>query len=302
MMTAGVGFRSVPEEEFVTAEIRHSDFGGASPLSVRRTRCEAIPGVEMQYGGIDAHVVRLYLAATPSFEMSQGGQRIQLAARVSMESSIRDLRDPCTVRVTHPVDVITFELPRVAVAEWAHSAGMRRFAGLDPVSGQTAMDSVIGNIGLALLPGLAGSAGAPGLFVDYMLDALLAHLSDRFGSSVDHAAHGGLAPWQERRAKDLLEHAVENDLPLSRLAADCGISASHFVRAFHASTGTTPHRWLLERRVDRAKVLLRESDLPLAEVAVSCGFADQSHFTNTFSRIARTTPMTWRRMGRARGR
>ena len=107
---------------------------------------------------------------------------------------------------------------------------------------------------------------------------------------------GGLAPWQQRRAKELMSANLNEELPLSRLASECGLSVRLFARAFRASTGMPPHRWLLRRRVERAKELLGTRVLSLADVAMFCGFADQSHFTRVFTAIAGVSPGAWRRM------
>jgi AraC-like DNA-binding protein len=107
---------------------------------------------------------------------------------------------------------------------------------------------------------------------------------------------GGLAPWQAQRAKELMNANLDGKLPLSRLAEECGLSTRHFARAFRQTTGVPPHRWLLGRRVDRAKDLLHDPALSLAEVALACGFADQSHFTRMFTTVVGLSPGLWRRM------
>jgi AraC family transcriptional regulator len=106
---------------------------------------------------------------------------------------------------------------------------------------------------------------------------------------------GGLSGWQLRRVTEFMtEHAAE-DLALDDLADLVDLSAKHFARAFRQSTGVPPHRWLIERRIDRAKAMLAEPDLTLAEIALACGFADQSHFTAAFRRGTGLTPGAYRR-------
>lgn len=108
-------------------------------------------------------------------------------------------------------------------------------------------------------------------------------------------ARGGLAPWQMRRATELLRERLDGDVPLSELAAECKLSVSHFARSFKQAIGQTPHRWLVHRRVDAAKNLMMHSGMRLSEIAVGCGFADQTSFNRTFKKIAGITPGDWRR-------
>jgi AraC family transcriptional regulator len=107
---------------------------------------------------------------------------------------------------------------------------------------------------------------------------------------------GRLAPWQEIRAKELMSTHLERVITLAFLASECKLSVSHFARSFKQCTGKPPHRWLLESRVEKAKEHLVGTELPLAQVALACGFADQSHFNRVFSRTVGTSPGTWRRL------
>jgi AraC-like DNA-binding protein len=103
-----------------------------------------------------------------------------------------------------------------------------------------------------------------------------------------------LAPWQERRAKEMMAEQMAGQLSIAQVAQACALSRSHFSRAFKKNTGVSPRDWLLCARVDRAKALLAASALPIAQIGEECGFADQSHFTRTFSRLAGCTPLNWR--------
>jgi AraC-like DNA-binding protein len=110
------------------------------------------------------------------------------------------------------------------------------------------------------------------------------------------ALAGGLAPWQLRRVKALVVATGENSISVRRLAEECGLSPRHFTRAFSRSTGLPPHRWLLERRVEMAKPLLRDPNRSLVDVAIACGFTNQSHFTRIFTARVGRSPGLWRRM------
>src|SRR5262249_11496836 len=135
------------------------------------------------------------------------------------------------------------------------------------------------------------------LFLDHVAFALTVHMAHTYGGMCANAGlpRGGLAPWQERRVKELMSANLNHELPLSRLASECGLSVPHFARAFRQSTGISPHRWLLKHRVDCARRLLSNRALSLSDVSLSCGFADQSHFTRVFRAMVGVSPGGWRR-------
>jgi AraC family transcriptional regulator len=112
-------------------------------------------------------------------------------------------------------------------------------------------------------------------------------------------SRGGSTPRQERLAKELMEASLDGAVSLSDLARACELSIRHFSRAFRESTGQSPHRWLVERRLDKARALLERSEQPLGAIASACGFANQSHFTRTFTSAEGTSPGAWRRLRRA---
>jgi AraC family transcriptional regulator len=97
------------------------------------------------------------------------------------------------------------------------------------------------------------------------------------------------------RVQELIESRLDADLTLQELAAAVGYSRSHFLRAFRATTGVTPHRYLLNRRIERARRLLGETDMRIAQVAYCCGFSSQAHFTLAFRKVCGLTPGEYRR-------
>jgi AraC-like DNA-binding protein len=110
---------------------------------------------------------------------------------------------------------------------------------------------------------------------------------------------GGLAPWQLRRVFHHLEENLANVVSLSELAAIVDLSTAHFSRQFKTSTGLPPHRYQLALRIERAKSLLIQSNLPLKEVALSCGFFDQGHLSKSFRRLVGLSPGAWQRSRRS---
>ncbi|MBV9076349.1 MAG: helix-turn-helix transcriptional regulator [Methylobacteriaceae bacterium] len=106
---------------------------------------------------------------------------------------------------------------------------------------------------------------------------------------------GGLAPWQVKRTQEAMAAALDTPISLDALAEIAGCSPTHFSRAFKRSVGLPPFDWLQERRIERAKELLEENRLPLAEVALAVGFAAQPRFTTAFGKATGVTPGCWRR-------
>lgn len=96
---------------------------------------------------------------------------------------------------------------------------------------------------------------------------------------------------------DFIDANLAEPLKLESLAARAGASRAHFVRRFRSLTGLSPHRYLTQRRIEKAKDLLRGSEHTLADIALEVGFGNQSHFTQVFHGITGMTPSQWRRSG-----
>jgi len=105
---------------------------------------------------------------------------------------------------------------------------------------------------------------------------------------------------QLRRVLDYIESGLDHELPLRALASVAELSPHHFARMFRQTVGIAPHRYVVERRVESAKTMLRTTRASLAEIGLSTGFCSQSHFTSTFQRIVGATPTEFR--GRRRRR
>jgi AraC family transcriptional regulator len=107
---------------------------------------------------------------------------------------------------------------------------------------------------------------------------------------------GGLAPWQVAKVKLYVEAHLSDDITCPELATLVRLSPSHFSRAFKVSFGCSPHAYVVAQRLDQAKALMLSTEAPLCEVALVCGFADQSHFSTKFHRAVGRTPSAWRRL------
>lgn len=106
---------------------------------------------------------------------------------------------------------------------------------------------------------------------------------------------GGLARWQARRALAHIEENLGSKIAIRELAALVSFSKSHFSRAFKRSLGVSPMAYVTTRRVERAKTMMISTDQQLTEIALACGFADQSHLNRSFRRMVGLSPGLWRR-------
>jgi len=214
------------------------------------------------------------------------------------DAQLIDLRDNPIVGLDTPFDSLRFYIPQTALDEMANEAGIRRVKGLSaPNFG--GRDLVM----YGLAQALAGAIGSPdhgsAMFCEHIAFALFAHIVPIYGGLPSlQFPPGGLAPRQLRRAFAFIDANLGADPSISEVATQCGLSGDYFGRAFKRTTGFSPHRWLTKRRVERAKALLDEPDLPLAEIAQVCGFVDQSHFTRVFFKSEGCNPGRWRRLRR----
>lgn len=210
---------------------------------------------------------------------------------------IKDLQRQPTVLMTSPLHFLDFYLPRAALDMIAEEANAPRIMNLEYAPGEPIQDVVLSNLGQALGGAFCRPEEANQLFMDHVMMAVATHVARVYGGLKvgGHQARGGLAGWQERRATEMISAHLTGQIALQDVAAACSLSVSHFARAFRKTTGLAPHQWLLQQRIEAAKTAMRIAHLSLSEIALNCGFADQSHFTRVFSRTVGVSPGCWRR-------
>jgi len=130
-------------------------------------------------------------------------------------------------------------------------------------------------------------------------EVLAAHLASNYAAQ-RHAAscHNGLAPHQLRAVEALVRERMAEPLGVRELARSIEMSAYHFSRMFKRATGWSPYFFVTLERVERAKTLLRDTDLALSELAVAVGLTSQGHFTEVFRKLTGETPRNYRQRHR----
>jgi AraC family transcriptional regulator len=211
-----------------------------------------------------------------------------------------DLSDNPTVGLNTPFNTVRLNISQRALDALADESELRRPGGLHAPS-LGCPDAVMHGLAQALVAAMEQPGEATSLFVEHVAIAFHAHVLQTYGNIpvASLSVRGGLAPWQLRRAYDFIDANISNDPSISEVADQCGLSSSYFSRAFKRESGFSPHQWLMKRRVERAKELLRQPHLHLAEIAQTCGFVDQSHFARVFSKKEGFSPGRWRRLHRS---
>jgi AraC family transcriptional regulator len=244
-----------------------------------------------------AYSIHVHLREITSFEIQEDGPVSRKGYAKGGSLCFFDLQSPPHILYDTPLHTIRSYVPLAALQEFAEEAGGSRQVFLRPPSCGSD-DAIVRHLFLCLSPILEQSTDTSSLFVDQIALALQAHLLRTYATTVveGQSVRRGLAPWQERRAKEAMNAGLGKDISIAHLASECGLSSSHFARAFRQTTGRPPHRWFLERRLEVAQDLLLNSQMSLKEIANACGFSDQSHLTRAFKRTIGTSPGAWRRI------
>jgi AraC family transcriptional regulator len=161
-------------------------------------------------------------------------------------------------------------------------------------------DPLVRSIAHALAGELDSDQPAGRLYTESLVNTLAVHLLRHYSteSLVPDLQFGGLASHKLRRVTEFIEENLDNDLSLAEIAQSADLSPYHFARSFKQTTGQTPIQFLMQRRIEYAKRLLIESELPIVEIGLSAGFKNQSHFTTIFRKLTAMTPKAYRNASR----
>jgi AraC family transcriptional regulator len=268
-----------------------------NPIAFSRLRATGTTGGRTKAAPPDAAFVPLVVLAPMSAgDIWIGGNPGALPSASPGDAFVFDLTTSPVASLTAPYDFLRFYLPAAALDRLADDQGLPRVPGprATPLRIQ---DPVMQGLALSMLPVFEEPHAGATLFLDSVALAFHAHVMRRYGGlpASERRDGSGLAPWQLRRVHAFAEANLDADPSIADFAAECRLSPSHFARAFSTSTGTSPHKWLVNRRIERAKELLLGGGQELSQIALACGFVDQSHFTRVFVRSEGQSPGRWRR-------
>ena len=271
-----------------------------APITFTRLRLDsASPTCDGIIPAEEAYSFHVNFLKQETLSVSRKARTVERYLLCEGDSTMLDYSETSTVILHTAMDTVRLYVPRPTLQDFVREEYGSREAHLKPPQ-QVMRDPILYHLGSCLSALLEHPEENNSLLVDHIALSLQSHLYQTYSATPtwNPKARGGLAPWQESRAKEAMDANLDKEITIARLACDCGLSTSQFARAFRQSTGCPPHRWLLQRRIKRAQDLLLTSNKTLAEIARACGFSDQSHLTRAFGQTVGTSPGLWRRIKR----
>lgn len=202
-------------------------------------------------------------------------------------------QQPCSLRSQHLMDMIVLSVEPSFYAEEVRALPGRHE--LELVEPHAAVDPFIRQLGNALHSDLQQQRPPSARYLQSLACVVAVHLARHYRKAEPPVVQGtGLASQKVDKVQAFIEANIDKPLPVDLLAAEVRLSPFHFARTFKQATGQAPHLYVLMQRVERAKVLLRDTDRSVLDVALNTGFRTQGHFSGVFHRYTGFTPRAFR--------
>ena len=275
-----------------------SQFHTSGTFTVLRLQSPVgLPERITKFSPVPALLVSISLKSLPSarYQVWSSDKLIPTSVVNPFRSNVIDFDSQPGCWAGDAFDYVHYSVPRDGLDHIAEDLGLVRVN--DYRLAVLENDLVVSQITKSILPFMGRSDELSVLALDQFSLVLGAHLIQRYGVLQNslRPSKGGLAPWQRRRASELLHENIHGRIRLADIASECGLSASHFARSFKTSFGVSAHQWLIRHRVEQAKQLMDRTSMSLSGVAIQSGFNDQAAFTRTFHQIVGVSPGNWRR-------
>ena len=269
-----------------------------STFAITRLHSDAgLPGTSAPIPAEAALHLSIAILPVPlgSYQLAIDGRAIDVPHIPAFRTSLLDLQAPFLCTLDCAFDYVHYHVPREGLEEIARDHQIK------PVDhfkfGICEDDLVIAQLTKTVLPLATSRNWSSLLAIDQFSLMFGAHILQTYGglARLPEVVTRGLAPWQARRAAEVLRSRLDGGVRLATLARECGLSVSHFTRSFRATFGVSAHVWLVQRRVELAKDLMRSTSHPLVDIALQCGFSDQAAFSRAFAQLVGVSPGRWRR-------
>jgi AraC family transcriptional regulator len=269
-----------------------------TPGTFTITRLQSLAGLPdriTKLSPVPALLVSISLKSLPSssYQLWTADKLIPTSIVHPFRSNVIDFDSQPRCWAGSAFDYVHYSVPRKGLDDIAEDLGVGQVS--DYRLAVLEDDLVVAQITKGILP-FVGRSDRLSVLDQFSL-ILGAHLLQQYGvlQKTARPSKGGLAPWQKRRASELLHQNLHGRIRLSDIARECGLSVSHFARTFKTSFGTSTHQWLIQHRIDHAKQLMSQTSVSLIDIAIQSGFKDQAAFTRTFHQLVGVSPGRWRR-------
>jgi AraC family transcriptional regulator len=281
------GKSSVPSQFRVPGTFTITRLQSPAGLPERITKLSPVPALLVS--------ISLKSLASSSYQVWAADKLIPTSIVQPFRSNVIDFDSQPMCWAGSAFDFIHYSVPRKGLDDIAEDLGFGRVSDFRLAILES--DLVVSRITKSILPFLGRGDALSVLALDQFSLILGAHLVQQYGvlQKPAHPSKGGLAPWQKRRASELLHENLHGRIRLSEIARECGLSVSHFARSFKISFGVATHQWMIQHRIDHAKRLMSWTSISLIDIAIQSGFNDQAAFTRTFHQLIGVSPGRWRR-------
>ena len=248
-----------------------------------------IPPGENVAQNVPYHLFNINTGITYSYE-SELDDRYHQGLSVAGEISLYPACQPMPYRWHSNISIVSIGLSQELLRRNA-----RELFNCDRVELQATHsihDPLLQQLGLALKADLESGLPGGAVYAQTMANAIAVHLLRNFSVKRQTIPNinGGLSPQKKARVLGYIDENIEQKILLEDLAAIAGLSQHHFARAFKQSFGSSPHQYLIQTRIIRAQQLLRNTNMDINEVAIACGFSNQSHLHRHFKKQTGITP------------
>jgi AraC family transcriptional regulator len=276
---------------------RLDDHGAAPRIAIAHWCDKRENDREMAAPILVGHYVIEVLLRNTVVECFRGGRRISKGSACFGGTQISAPGEQVTCSFKRSAEAIHIYVPRSVVvrtyAQIHQLPGSTEFELVDPAF---AADPIMGKLAWTLLEANGLRSPFSRLYCESLAMAVLARAMEfKDGELVAVGNRTGLLPWRLRRTIEYMDDNLGEPITLKDIAERAGLSRMHFAAQFKRATGLSPHAFLMMKRLEMAKAMLLDEELPIVQIAFSVGFRSQAHFTSVFRKATGTTPAHWRK-------
>lgn len=277
------------------------DESGAPNFALTRLRGGAMPLQRAPAYPLDqALLVCVALAPTPvdRWRARIAGREVGVTRSIAFATTVIDLMQSMEMWAAGPFDYLHYYVSRrlldkISKENQVAPADSYRMVFFEE-------DLLIAQLTKTILSQIRNREPLSLLALEDVAHLISSHLLQHYGTGSRELlrTRPGLESWQKIRAEEMVRASLGGNIRIAELASECRLSPSHFSRCFRQSFGKSVHQWLIQLRIEKARDLLGNPQLDLAEIAFRSGFCDQAAFTRAFTRVERETPSRWRKLNR----